>query len=101
VDYGSLTYSPSGGVWHIEINPLRTWDDTPLSLALYVRQGIYSLDEKQSLAWVRDRLLPPNRQNIHHVLRAFDIPEYDEFALIQVTNGVSPNDNLFLVQVLS
>jgi len=95
--YGELTYDPTAHSWHIEINPERTWNDTPLSLALYIRRGIFSLDAHQSLDWVRDRLLPPNRQNIHHALRALELPEYDEYALILKTNGVSANDHLYLV----
>ena len=98
LDYGALTYNSGTRIWHIEINPARTWEDTPLSLAIYIRNGIYSLDEKQSLSWVRERLLPPNRQNIHHILRYMNIPEYDEFAFIQRTRGVSPNDGLFLTE---
>ena len=98
IDYGLLTYDPEAKVWNIKINTARTWDDTPLSLAIYIRNGIYSLDEKQSLSWVRERLLPPNRQNIHHILREMDIPEYDEFAFIRKTRGVSPNDEMFLVE---
>jgi hypothetical protein len=99
VDYGVLSYEPETRAWHIEVNPERTWDDTPLSLALYIRNGIYSLDERQSLDWVRDRLLPPNRQNIHHILRALDLPAYDEYALILHTNGVSANDSLYLQEL--
>ena len=98
LDYGLLTYDQGNNVWHIEINPDRTWNDTPLSLAIYIRNGIYSLDEKQSLSWVRERLLPPNRQNIQHILREMGIQKYDEFAFIQKTRGVSPNDGLFLVK---
>jgi hypothetical protein len=52
--FGILSYEPagegaaggsgggSGGgtpAWHIEISPERTWNDTPLSLAVYIRQG--------------------------------------------------------------
>ncbi|MDR2108449.1 MAG: hypothetical protein LBP28_03185 [Coriobacteriales bacterium] len=97
-DYGTLTYQPDSKAWQLEINPARTWDDTPLSLAIYIRQGRYSLDARQSLAWVRDRLLPPNRQNINQILRELKIPEYDEAALIEKTGGVSANDYLYLVE---
>jgi hypothetical protein len=112
-DFGILSYEPAGdgvgggggsggsgggtpAAWHIEINPERAWDDTPLSLAVYIRQGRYSLNGRESLGWVQDRLVPPNRQNINQILDALGIPEYDEFALLQHTKGASPNDNLFL-----
>jgi len=98
-DFGILTYAADTRVWHIEINPERTWDDTPLSLALHIKQGIYSLNERQSLEWVRDRIVPPNRQNINQLLGALGITEYDELVLIQHTKGVSTNDNLFLVEL--
>jgi hypothetical protein len=97
VDFGALTYNPETKVWHLEINPARTWEDTPFSLAVYVKHGIYSLGAEQSLAWVRDRLVPPNRQNIQYILRELELDEYDEFALIQKTRGASPNDGMFLV----
>ena len=98
LEFGTLSYESGARTWHVEIDQQRTWEDTPLSLALYIRHGIYSLDEHQSLSWVRDRLLPPNRQNIHDILHALDLPEYDEYGLLQVTAGRSPNDDLFLVE---
>ena len=99
IEYGTLTYETDTRTWHIEINAERTWADTPLSLAIYIKNGKYSLDKQQSLAWVRDRLLPPNRQNIYQVLLALDLPEYDEYELLNITCGNSPNDNLFLVKL--
>ena len=96
IEYGTLAYDPESCTWLIEINRQRTWEDTPLSLALYIKNGCYSLDERQSLTWVRDRLLPSNRQNIYDVLRELGLPEYDEYALLKVTAGHCPNDNLFL-----
>ncbi|MDR3037546.1 MAG: hypothetical protein LBU31_03970, partial [Coriobacteriales bacterium] len=98
IDYGLLTYDTNNKAWHIEINPERTWDDTPFSLAIYIKKGIYTLDEAQSLSWIRDRLLPPNRQNINYILKEIGASEYDEMAFIQITKGVSPNDSLFLVE---
>jgi hypothetical protein len=97
VDYGTLIYSPETKIWQLEINPSRTWEDTPFSLAVYVKHGIFMLDAEQSLAWIRDRLVPPNRQNIQYILCELGIAEYDEFSLIQQTMGASPNDGLFLV----
>ncbi|MDR1088459.1 MAG: hypothetical protein LBL23_04235 [Coriobacteriales bacterium] len=96
VDFGTLSYAPETAAWHLEINPERNWEDTPLSLALYIQQGTYNLDERQSLAWVRDRLVPPNRQNINQILASLGIEEYDEFALLQHTQGRSPHDKLHL-----
>jgi hypothetical protein len=96
-DYGTLVYELDTRTWKLDINPERTWDDAPLSLAIYIKQGIYSLDTKQSLAWVRDRLLPPSRHNINSILRELDIPEYDEAAFIEKTRGVSANDYLYLI----
>jgi hypothetical protein len=98
-DFGTLTYEPEGKMWRIEINPKRDWDDTPLSLALHIRQGRYSLDERQSLAWVRDRLVPPNRQNIYQMLDALGLSEYDEFPILMHTGGISCNDGLHLKEL--
>jgi hypothetical protein len=98
VDYGTLQYNATDKTWHIRINPARTWDDTPISLATYIQQGIYDLDARQSLGWVQDRLLPPNRQNIYHILQSEGMSEYDEHAFLQITEGHCPNDSLFLVR---
>jgi uncharacterized protein (DUF1684 family) len=98
VDFGVLSYDSADKSWRIKLNPERSWDDTPLSLAIYLKQGKLLLDEQESLAWVRDRLVPPNRQNINQILQVAGLEEYDEFALIQLTEGHSPNDNLFIVE---
>ncbi|MDR1184771.1 MAG: hypothetical protein LBK67_08245 [Coriobacteriales bacterium] len=95
--YQPATYEPDTKIWKLNINPERTWDDTPLSLAIYVRRGIYSLDARQSLAWVRDRLLPPHRHTINHILRELNMSEYDEAAFIEKTRGVSANDHIYLM----
>ncbi|MDR0500141.1 MAG: hypothetical protein LBG97_02690 [Coriobacteriales bacterium] len=98
ISYGTLDYNCTTKEWHIEINPSRTWDDTPLSLAIYIRNNIFSLNDEQSLNWVRDRLMPPNRHGIHQALHDLGLKDYDEYALLQVTNGVSAHDDLFIVE---
>jgi hypothetical protein len=52
----------------------------------------------ENLKKARGLSLPPNRHNIHQVLQREGIEEYDELALLQITQGRSPNDNLFLVE---
>ena len=98
IDYGVLTYDSDRQIWHIDIAPERNWEDTPLSLAIYIRTGKFSLDERESLAWVQDRIVPPNRQNINQLLNAANLDEYDEYGLIRKTSGVSPNDALYLIE---
>jgi hypothetical protein len=45
---------------------------------------------------VRDRIVPPNRQNIYSILDSLGMDEYDEYGIIKSTNGVCGNDGLFL-----
>ncbi|MDR1713187.1 MAG: hypothetical protein LBR39_03415 [Coriobacteriales bacterium] len=101
LDFGLLSLDEQSGTWSLRINPECNWENTPLSLAIYIKSGIRELNAQQSLSWVRDRLLPPNRQNIYYVLNGLDLEQYDEAALIAHTRGVSPNDDLYLEPITS
>ena len=71
--------------------------EVPLILSSFVKRGVYSIDEKWSLIWVQQRIVPPERQNIGQILRESNLKEYDEFKLLMIADGRCEQDDCFLV----
>lgn len=43
--------------------------------------------------WVRQRIVPPDRQNIGQILKANGLEEYDEFSLLMFGSGRCAQDD--------
>lgn len=46
--------------------------------------------------WVRQRIVPPDRQNIGQILKANGLEEYDEFSLLMLGSGRCAQDDYYL-----
>jgi hypothetical protein len=75
--------------------------DLPLSLEIFASNGKYELDHQDVLNWIRGRVCPPGRQNINSILRAFEMPEYDEFGLLTQTMAHCDKDGLYIKYALT
>lgn len=71
-----------------------------IQLYLYTNIGIYDLSEKQSLEWVQQRLIPPNRENIGDILRAGGLTEYSEIGMIDLHHGRCSQDDLYFEEII-
>lgn len=58
-----------------------------------------TIDKDWSLRWVRERVIPPDRQNIGQILRENHMEFYDEFPLLVSNQGRSCQDECYLVQI--
>ena len=70
--------------------------DTPLILSSFASKGKWTVDSKWSHEWVRQRIIPYERQNIGRVLKDNKLKEYDEFALLMKGNGRCAQDDCFI-----
>ena len=64
-----------------------------------IKRGIYSIDSIWSGTFVRQRIIPPDRQNLGSILRDNGLKEYDEFKLLQLSEGRCAQDELYLVRI--
>ena len=83
-----------GSDFIIELCPdLDEWN-APLLFTGFVRKGIYTIPRDISLLWVRERIVPLERQNIGAILRNHKMKEYDELRLLELSGGKCSQDRL-------
>lgn len=93
-----LFYDEERREFHIELDE-SAQKRAPLMLELLAQRGERFVGPAQSLRWVQERIAPSGRQNIGQVLKAHDIQEYDEFALLMSSGGVCSQDDFVLREV--
>ena len=71
----------------------------PFILSGFVKKGKYSADSIWSGKFVNQRIIPPDRQNLGSILRDNGLKEYDEFKLLQLSEGRCAQDELYLVRI--
>ena len=95
---GYLFYYERSRRFYAEL--LRAMDEwtAPFIFAGFVKRGIYSIDHEWSMKFVRQRIIPVDRQNLGAILKANKLREYDEYKLLQISEGRCAQDELFLVK---
>ena len=61
---GYLVYYETSKAFYIELSDDADPWETPPVLSFFVNRGIYSIDSTWSRRWVRQRIVPQDRQNI-------------------------------------
>ena len=69
--------------------------ETPLLLSSFIKRGEKTINSYWSLMWVRQRIIPSDRQNIGQVLKENGMEEYDEFKLLMSGQGRCAQDDYF------
>ncbi len=64
----------------------------------HVKRGIYSIDDEWTMKWVRQRIIPAERQNIGAILRDNGLKYYDEYKLLCLSEGRCAQDELYIVR---
>lgn len=96
---GYLFYYPKRKRFYTEL--LRSLDEwnAPFIFWGQVKKGEYSIGHEKSLEFVRQRIIPSDRQNIGMILRDNNITEYDEYRLLLLSQGRCAQDEIYLVKV--
>lgn len=74
-------------------------DSLPQSLTSFARQGVYTLDNEQSMAFVAERLVPTDRQSLEEVLIEHGFDEHDPFPLLEEDLGRCARDDFCLREI--
>lgn len=96
-DLAVLLYYERAQKFFIEIPEDLTILEAPLILSSFVKRRNFSVDEKWSLTWVQQRIVPPERQNIGQILRENHLKYYDEFRMLMLADGRCEQDDCYLV----
>lgn len=97
--WAKLTYDTANKEFHLSIPRDIDLIKSPILLSAYADNGIFELDAKQSLEWVKQRIIPSNRMNIGAILRALGLTEYDEHELLRALKGRCCQDWLYIEEV--
>ena len=94
--WATLTYNEDTKEFHLSIPKDIDLIKSPILLSAYAEEGLFELDAEQSLKWVKQRIIPPERMNIGEILRQCGLTEYDEHGLLVPCNGRCSQDWLYI-----
>ena len=83
-DLAYLLYYEADRRFYIELLENADPRETPLLLSTFVKKGEHTVNSYWSKIWVRQRIVPPERQNIGQILRDNDLESYDEIGRAHV-----------------
>lgn len=73
--------------------------DLPFILDHYARRGEYSIGMMHTLEFIRQRIIPPDRQNIGSILKDNGLEEYDEIKLFLISDGRCAQDECYIRRI--
>ena len=97
--YGILSYAPDTKEFSLAINHDIDIRFAPILISMFAEKGMYDLDAGWSLRWVKERIIPPSRQNIREILSANQMTEYDELQMLLFTKGKCPQDDMWIEEI--
>lgn len=94
-----LIYYEISDKFYIEVIDSADEWEVPFFLSSFVKKGIYTINSRFSYDWVRQRIVPADRQNIGQVLRENNLKSYNEYKLLLLGNGRCAQDDYYLVEI--
>ncbi len=95
----TLLYDEDAREYRIEIAPDAGEDDVPMLLIPFIWHKQRTLDATWSRTWVRERIVPPSRQNLGQILKANGLDDYDDFQLLMIGKGRCSQDDFALEEI--
>ena len=93
---GYLLYYEKTKQFYIELLDQADEWETPLLLSSFVKRGQKTVNSYWSLVWVRQRIIPTDRQNLGSILRENGLSEYDEYSLLELAEGRCAQDDCYI-----
>ena len=85
---GYLNYDEQKHEYEIEIPEDVKSVEAPMIMADFIERNQRKIGKEWSLRWVKQRVIPPERQNIGQILRKNGMESYDEFPLRARMNAI-------------
>lgn len=98
---GYLIYYEAPRAFYIELPDNADPWDTPPILSSFAERGQFSLNSFWSKLWIKQRIVPQDRQNISQILRDNNLNEYDEFSMLMLAMGRCEQDDCYLEELSS
>lgn len=94
-----LYYDEKKKTYRIEIPENIKSTDAPLIIADFIEKNQREIGNEWSYRWVKQRVVPAERQNIGQILKKNGMQYYDEFSMLIGNQGRSCQDECYLVEV--
>lgn len=94
-----FSYDEEKDEFHISIKQGTRPSELPAIPKVLMQKGVYEIDDKYARIFVKERVIPPERQNIGEIMRKVGITKYNEFALLEYCSGKSCMDDFYLEEI--
>ncbi|MCM1136115.1 MAG: hypothetical protein NC400_11135 [Clostridium sp.] len=94
-----LSYEEDTDQYAIEISEAVNPDRLPAIPAILARKGIRSIGDKWARQFVKERVVPAERQNIGQIMRQVGMAYYSEFPLLLYCSGRCCMDDFWLEEI--
>ncbi len=99
ISIGILLYYEKKKEFVVELEEhLDEWS-APLIFTKLVKEKVYTMPRDISALWVKERVIPSGRQNIHHILKYHRLTSYDEMKLLELSGGRCSQDSLYIRKI--
>jgi hypothetical protein len=99
-DIAYLIYYEQDKRFYIELPENADPWETPLLLSSFLKRGERTVNAYWSGMWVRQRIVPSDRQNLGQILKDNGLKTYDEFDLLMLADGRCAQDDYYLAPVV-
>lgn len=98
-EVGKLYYDTETRQFRLEVYKDANKNDVTFLMRIMLEREMYVVEHDLAICFVRERLVPPNRQNIAQILADLNMPYYDECLFLERLHGRCVMDD-FLVEPL-
>lgn len=93
---GILNYNSDNKEFTIDIDENIDLKTCPAFLYMAYKKDMKHIDEKLSMIFVKNRIVPEDRQNIDEILKAFNLDTYDPYEILKITKGKCCMDECYV-----
>ena len=98
-EHAILTYDEDLDQYAVHIPETVDCNELPAILSLLAKQGTRELNDKWARRFVKERVVPPDRQNIRTIMRQLHMKKYSEFPILEYTSGRCCMDDFYLQEI--
>lgn len=99
-DLAYLLYYKKSKQFYIEMLENIDSKELPIILKHFYDEGKRVVNSYWSYIWVKERIVPQDRQNIAMIIKCNGLTNYDELQLLILGNGRCSQDDFFIEEVI-
>lgn len=95
-----MTYDPDKDEYHVYIY-MDVPDTVNAGMISFYRfyRHLTELDARESMIFVRSRVIPPDRQGLDSILKDMNLKEYSEIGILTYFHGKCTKDHIYMEEI--